>query len=150
MIEIINRRKKADLDAGRFRALLRSLARDYAVLRPEITLAFVGDPEIRRLNRDFRGKNKATDVLSFPLRERAADGKFYLGDIIVSVPTAARQAKAAGHPLERELEFLAIHGFLHLVGYDHEVDEDHGREEDRQRRKLERRDRAAAARKRAR
>jgi probable rRNA maturation factor len=144
MIEIINRRKKADLDAGRFRALLRSLARDYAVLRPEITLALVGDAEIRRLNRSFRKKDKATDVLSFPLRERASDGKFYLGDIVISVPTAARQARAAGHPLERELEFLAIHGFLHLLGYDHERDEGHGQEEARQRLRLERRDRAAA------
>jgi len=131
MIEIINRRKKADIEAGPVRALLRSLARDYAVLRPEIALAFVGDAEIRTLNRVFRKKDKPTDVLSFPLRERAADGKFYLGDIIISVPTAARQAKRLGHPVERELEYLTIHGFLHLLGYEH--DEGHEREEARQR-----------------
>jgi probable rRNA maturation factor len=101
MIEIINRRKKADIDADRFRALLRSLARDYAVHRPEIAIAFVGDAEIRRLNRAFRKKDKATDVLSFPLRERAADGKFYLGDIVISVPTAARQARAGPTFTER-------------------------------------------------
>jgi len=141
MIEIINRRKKADIEAARFEALLRSLARDYAVLRPEIALAFVGDAEIRTLNRVFRKKDKPTDVLSFPLRERAADGKFYLGDIIISVPTAARQAKRLGHPVERELEYLTIHGFLHLLGYEH--DEGHEREEARQRERLEKKDRLA-------
>jgi probable rRNA maturation factor len=141
MIEIINRRKKADIDAARFETLLRSLARAYAVIRPEITLAFVGDAEIRTLNRTFRKKDKPTDVLSFPLRERAADGKFYLGDIIISVPTAARQAKDIGHSLERELEFLTIHGFLHLLGYEH--DEGHEEEEVRQRARLERGDKRA-------
>jgi len=120
MIEIINLRKKADIEAARFQTLLRSLARDYAVYRPEIALAFVGDAEIRTLNRTFRKKDKPTDVLSFPLRERAADGKYYLGDIIISVPTAARQAKRLGHPLERELEYLTTHGFLHLRGYEHD------------------------------
>jgi len=136
MIEILNHRKKADIDAGRFAALLRSLARDYAVRRPEIALVFAGDAEIRTLNRVFRRKDKPTDVLSFPLRERAADGKFYLGDIVISVPTAARQARRLGHPLERELEYLAIHGFLHLLGYEH--DEGHEEEEARQRGRLER------------
>jgi probable rRNA maturation factor len=64
-------------------------------------------------------KDKPTDVLSFPLGEKAADGRFYLGDIVIAVPVAARQARAKGHGLDRELRLLAIHGFLHLVGYDH-------------------------------
>ncbi len=64
-------------------------------------------------------KDRPTDVLSFPLGERGADGRFYLGDIIISVPVAFRQGREKGHGLERELKLLAIHGFLHLLGYDH-------------------------------
>jgi probable rRNA maturation factor len=120
MIEIIIRRKKDKIDPARFEKLLKKLIRHYDLKRPELSLAFVGDAEIRRLNRKFRKKDKATDVLSFPLSEEAADGKFYLGDIVISVPTAKRQAAEIGHPLERELEYLTIHGFLHLLGYDHD------------------------------
>ena len=127
MIEIISRLKKAEFEPARFERLLRRLVRHYDLKRPELTLVFVGDAEIRRLNRNFRKKDKATDVLSFPLNERASDGKFYLGDILISVPTAKRQAAEIGHPLERELEYLAIHGFLHLLGYEH--DEGHEKEE---------------------
>ena len=64
-------------------------------------------------------KDKPTDVLSFPLGEKGPDGKFYLGDIVIAVPVAFRQARAKGHGLDRELRLLAIHGFLHLLGYDH-------------------------------
>jgi len=77
---------------------------------------------MRTLNRRYRGKDRATDVLSFSLRE----GSFphvqpeVLGDIVIAVPTAARQAAEAGHPLAREIEFLLVHGLLHLLGYDHE------------------------------
>jgi probable rRNA maturation factor len=119
MIEILNRQKKYRIDPGRFERLLRKLVRHYGLNRPELTLSFVDDPEIRELNRKFRKKNKATDVLSFPLMERAADGKFYLGDIVVSVATASAQAAELGHGLEGELEFLTVHGFLHLLGFDH-------------------------------
>lgn len=119
MIEILNRQKKFRIDPGRFERLLRKLVRHYGLNRPELTLVFVDDPEIRELNRKFRKKDKATDVLSFPLKERAADGKFYLGDIVVSVATASAQAAELGHGLEDELEFLTVHGFLHLLGFDH-------------------------------
>ncbi len=64
-------------------------------------------------------KDKPTDVLSFPLGEKGPDGTFYLGDIVIAVPVAARQARAKGHGLDRELRLLAIHGYLHLLGYDH-------------------------------
>jgi len=117
MIEILNRQKKIRIDLDRFERLLKRLVRRYELNRPEIVLAFVDDPEIRELNRKFRKKNKPTDVLSFPLNERGADGKFYLGDIIISIPTAT--AQAAGLGLERELEYLAVHGFLHLLGFEH-------------------------------
>ena len=119
MIEILNRQKKFRIDFDRFERLLKKLVRRYELNRPEIVLAFVADPEIQELNRRFRKKDRPTDVLSFPLNERGADGKFYLGDIIVSVPTAMAQARDLGHSLERELEYLTIHGFLHLLGFEH-------------------------------
>ncbi|HJX27826.1 MAG TPA: rRNA maturation RNase YbeY, partial [Thermoanaerobaculia bacterium] len=78
---------------------------------------FCGDREMRRVNRQFRGKDKATDVLSFPGEEG------HLGDILISVPTARRQALEAGHPAERELMVLLLHGVLHCLGYDHETDQ---------------------------
>lgn len=119
MIEILNRQKKFRIDLGRFERLLKKLVRHYGLNRPEIALSFVDDPEIRELNRKFRKRDKPTDVLSFPLNEKAADGRFYLGDIIIAVPTASAQATELSHGLERELEYLAIHGFLHLLGYEH-------------------------------
>jgi probable rRNA maturation factor len=126
MIEILNRQRAARISRERFARLLRRLARHYGLSRPEIALVFVEDPEMRRLNKTFRKKDKTTDVLSFPLKEKAADGRYYLGDIVISVPTAAKQARNIGHSLERELIALTIHGFLHLLGYDH----DSGRKEE--------------------
>ena len=79
------------------------------------------DPEIRELNQTYRKKDKSTDVLSFPLNEKGSDGRFYLGDIVISVPRAREQAAELGHPLDRELEILAVHGFLHLLGYEHDA-----------------------------
>jgi probable rRNA maturation factor len=119
MIEILNRQKKFRIDLARFERLLKKLVRHYGLNRPELALSFVDDPEIRELNRKFRRRDKPTDVLSFPLNEKAADGRFYLGDIIIAVPTASAQATELSHGLERELEYLAIHGFLHLLGYEH-------------------------------
>jgi probable rRNA maturation factor len=78
---------------------------------------FVGDRAMRRANRDFRRKDGTTDVLSFP-----GEGE-HLGDILISVPRARRQAAAAGHPAERELQVLLLHGLLHCLGYDHETDD---------------------------
>jgi probable rRNA maturation factor len=88
----------------------------------EISVLLIGDRAMRTLNRRYRGKDRTTDVLSFPLRE----GKFsrvqhhLLGDIVISVPAAARQARAAGEALPDEIDRLLVHGFLHLLGYDHE------------------------------
>jgi len=121
MIEILNRQKAARVERGRFERLLRRLLRHYGLGRAELSLSFVENAEIRGLNRRFRGKNKATDVLSFPFNEQAADGRFYLGDIVISVPVARVQAARLGHALRRELEILAVHGFLHLLGYDHDA-----------------------------
>jgi len=84
---------------------------------PEISLVFCDDPFIQALNAEYRGTNKPTDVLSF-----AQDDPQMLGDIVISVPTAVRQAEAAGWPLESEIALLGIHGLLHLLGYDDETE----------------------------
>ena len=77
---------------------------------------------MRTLNRAYRGKDRTTDVLSFSFREGAFASlqAHVLGDIVISMPTAVRQARAAGEPLQREIDRLLIHGLLHLLGYEHE------------------------------
>ena len=82
--------------------------------RVELSILFVRDNEIRKLNRKYRRKNRPTDVLSFPLCEIGA-----LGDIVISVDTARRYAKRDDMKYENKIKFLLIHGFLHLLGYDH-------------------------------
>lgn len=96
----------------------------------EVSLVLVDDDYIQELNRDYRGIDRPTDVLSFALNEGeepdVIDGpqESLLGDIIISLPTALRQAEEFNHSLERELAFLAVHGMLHLLGYDHEEETD--------------------------
>ena len=85
--------------------------------RGVIAVAVVPDRRIRELNHRYRGKNVATDVLSFP-----ADEPGQLGDIVIALDVARRQAKSAGHSLATEFRVLALHGLLHLLGYDHERD----------------------------
>jgi len=88
----------------------------------ELSLLLVSNPRIRALNREYRGINEATDVLAFPMQEGKFKGlnKAMLGDLVISLERALRQANEGGHPLERELAILLIHGLLHLMGYDHE------------------------------
>ncbi|MBQ7655690.1 MAG: cytidine deaminase [Clostridia bacterium] len=104
-------------------------------------LRVTGDEEIRQINREYRNIDRATDVLSFPstdckpqktlghcekklLRERDETGRCFLGDIIISLPRAAEQAREYGHPLEREFAYLTAHALFHLMGYDHMNDDD--------------------------
>lgn len=95
------------------------LAAEGAEPDSEVSLVFCDDPFIHALNRDYRGKDKPTDVLSFPQEGESG----LLGDVVISVPTCERQAAAQGHSLEREVEWLFLHGLLHLLGYDDETDE---------------------------
>ena len=85
----------------------------------EFSCLLTNDEEIRTLNKQFRKKDKTTDVLSFPALPESGD----LGDIAISVDRAAAQAKEHGHTVEQEIEILILHGLLHLLGYDHETDE---------------------------
>ena len=98
----------------------------------ELSVTFVNNEEIHALNREFRDKDKPTDVLSFPLFEADEDftvdpaiGAVALGDIVISAERAAEQAEEYGHSFAREVCFLAVHSTLHLLGYDHEVSEEH-------------------------
>jgi probable rRNA maturation factor len=91
----------------------------------EISLMFVDDEQIQEMNRDYRQMDRSTDVLSFALCEDTTEPEFHneedhlLGDIVISLETAKRQAEEYGHSLEREVAYLATHGCLHLLGYDH-------------------------------
>jgi probable rRNA maturation factor len=104
------------------RTLTRFLTEAQAAvrLRGQVTVLLTTDVAIRRLNRQFRGKNRATDVLSFPAGGIGAEG--IAGDLAISIPTARRQAVEQGHPLSTEIKVLILHGLLHLAGYDHEAD----------------------------
>jgi probable rRNA maturation factor len=104
-----------------------------ASARGDVCVAVVSDARMRALNRQFRGKDKVTDVLSFPARDRSpstsarratADKSAagFLGDIVIASGVAKKQAKAAGHSLNIEIRVLALHGLLHLLGYDHDAD----------------------------
>ena len=113
------------------RAVLRKAADVYGLTENnEVSLVFCDDAYIQNLNRDYRGKDQPTDVLSFALNEgeepEIVDGPAHvlLGDIIISLETAARQAEEYNHSLEREVAYLTVHGMLHLLGYDHMTEED--------------------------
>jgi probable rRNA maturation factor len=95
----------------------------------EVAVALVSDARIRALNRQFRRQDKVTDVLAFAADggPRTADRESPLGDIVIASGVAARQAKAAGHSVQKELRILSLHGLLHLLGYDHHHPKDRGR-----------------------
>ena len=103
--------------SGRVATLITRVARTLRCRAGEVSVLFCGDSRMRRLNRRYRGQDSPTDVLSFP----AGDGHL-LGDIVVSVPYASRQARRHKEPVSREVDRLLLHGFLHLMGYDHETD----------------------------
>ncbi len=100
----------------------------------EISLVITGQERIQELNREYRGLDRPTDVLSFSLRESTneeepspflgpPDGQIHLGEIIISYPQAEIQAKEQGHSIEKEMAILVVHGVLHILGYDHELPE---------------------------
>ncbi len=88
----------------------------------EVTLVFLSLKQMQQYNKDYRKKNYPTDVLSFPVNETDEENRLYLGDILISIDKASENAKASGHPVDKELEILVLHGILHLMGYDHETD----------------------------
>lgn len=88
-----------------------------------VSISFVDDKKIRELNKEYRDKDEVTDVLSFNIDEEDAEGEYYLGDIIVNVEQAKRQANDYGNSVEEEISELVAHGMLHLMGIHHEGDD---------------------------
>ena len=133
MIYVANQTRGSGLDARALAATVERLLTEIGEAGSSVSLTLVRDRAMRELNREHRGKDAPTDVLSFPLfapdafdrtgptrpLARASGPERLLGDIVVSVDTAARQAADYDAPLEREMERLLIHGVLHLAGHDH-------------------------------
>ncbi len=111
----------AEAGARRHRPWLAPLVADLAPAAESFVVRFVSDHEMRRLNSAYRQRRVTTDVLSFPDDGEMAGG--HLGDVVIAVPTARRQAMARGHGVERELRVLMLHGLLHCLGHDHETDD---------------------------
>lgn len=126
---IVNHQRLAAVDVAGARVFVGRLRSALRLGRRDFNICFVDDRAIRRLNARYRGKPKATDVLSFPWQgsngaRGAAAGEFagFLGDVVISVETARRNARLEGHSTANEIRWLILHGVLHLLGYDHESD----------------------------
>jgi len=139
-VVLLDRQRRRRVDHARLLRVLREAARTLRV-EGEVSLVLSGDRRLRALNARYRGKDKPTDVLSFPgahgghvvphakgsgRRNHSGDcgcGEAGLGDIVISVETAERNARSLGRTLPQELDVLALHGFLHVLGFDHEADD---------------------------
>src|SRR5918912_1356333 len=125
MIEVVNRQRKVPVDCGRWRAFVAKALKVVPAKGAGVTVAFVSDRAMRELNRRWRGKRGTTDVLSFPAEQdefEQSEGRT-LGDVVISVEQAARQAAEHDLSFETEVAQLILHGLLHLCGYDHETDD---------------------------
>lgn len=121
------------VSSGYLRAVVEATLRHEAIAAGEVTVVIGDDELLQQLNRQYREIDAPTDVLSFAAREddqdedlfvSAPEAADYLGDVVISFPTAQRQANAAGQPTLAELGLLAVHGVLHLLGYDHTSEEE--------------------------
>jgi probable rRNA maturation factor len=125
MVEVVNRQRRLTIDCERWQAFAARALKVVPARGAGVTVAFVSDRLMRELNRRWRGKRGPTDVLSFPAGqdelERRAGAT--LGDVVISVEQAARQAREHGLTLDEEIAQLILHGLLHLCGYDHETDD---------------------------
>ena len=117
--------RRVMFDQARLDRLARAILSDVGEASAELGILFVGDQRMRGFNRQYRGKDRTTDVLAFAMRESLTPHPspltpVMLGDVVIAVPTAARQAKQGQRSLDEELTVLLVHGILHLCGYDHE------------------------------
>ena len=135
------------VDEGWVRRIAQTVLKAEGVAPPyEVSLVFTDSEAVKQLNRDYRGVDEPTDVLAFyMLPQKGADSSFALppdgvtrlGEVIISYPQAAEQAKEQGHSPEKELALLIIHGIFHLLGYDHEEPEEESKMRERERELLE-------------
>ena len=125
MIEVLNRQRQVSVDAERWHAFTEKALRVVPARYSGVTIAFVSDRTMRELNRTWRRKRGTTDVLSFPSEqsefEKTVDTT--LGDVVISIEQAKKQAQENGLKLDVEVAQLILHGLLHLCGYDHETDD---------------------------
>ena len=130
-VSISNKQKAVKIPTG-IRLLVRRCCSAVLTMEDfqgaaEVSVSFVDNEQIKQLNNEFRDKNTATDVLSFPLGENGVydynneTGAYMLGDIVISMERAMEQAELYGHSLQREVAYLTVHSMLHLLGYDHEA-----------------------------
>ena len=128
--EVVNRQRLTRIDVQRIASLADATLGAVGRAESSLTVVFVRDRAMRRLNRTYRSQDRTTDVLSFAAGDVLAGADLtsficettFLGDVVVSVDTARQQASDAGHSLSRELDEVVMHGVLHLCGYDHETD----------------------------
>jgi probable rRNA maturation factor len=135
--------RRITFNQARLERSARAILSDLGETSAELGILFVGDQRMRGLNCRYRGKNRTTDVLAFAMREARTPHTSrlmpdILGDVVISVPTAWRQAIEAGRSLDEELAWLLIHGILHLCGYDHERSEKEARRMHRRERMIQR------------
>ena len=138
---------RGGVNGGWVKKIVRQVLKAEGVIPPyEVSLAFTNAETVRQLNRDYRGVDEPTDVLAFSmLPQKGTDSSFplppdgltRLGEVIISYPQAAEQARELGHSPEKELALLIIHGILHLLGYDHEESEEESKMREREREFLE-------------
>ena len=137
-VALVNRQRGYTIPGAFLAAFVHRLRQQLRLAREEFNICFVDDQAIRRLNSTFRSRDRATDVLSFPWTEakgsthpapRSARHRWkqhgisnFLGEVVISIPAARRNAAQEGHSTLREIQWLILHGILHLLGYDHERD----------------------------
>ena len=124
MIEVVNRQRKVPVDCERWEKFTEKVMKVVPANGAGVTVAFISDRLMRELNRRWRGKRGTTDVLSFPAAQNEFErlGGLTLGDVVISVEQARRQAAEHDLSFETEVAQLVLHGLLHLCGYDHETD----------------------------
>ena len=127
LIEVVNRQRAKAVDQKGAAQLARAVLNKIGEGEASLTISFIRDRQMQQLNREYRGLDKPTDVLSFAYHEaddelEATELAHHLGDLVISVETAERYAGELSLSFAREIEHLVIHGTLHLAGYDHETD----------------------------
>jgi len=122
LIQVRNRQRRVDLDRKEVVLFCDAIMWSLNLTKHALSVAFVGNRMMRQLNNRWRGKNYATDVLSFSFEGEAIDGLPFLGEIVIAPEVAVKQALDCGASPEREIRKLLVHGALHLMGYDHETD----------------------------
>ena len=124
MIEIVNRQRRRKIEKKQWRAFAEEALESIGAKKDSATIVFLSDRAIRELNRRFRGKDYATDVLSFPCAAEPfeTENRSQLGEVVISVQRATAQSQSNRLSFDNEVKQLILHGLLHLCGYDHEID----------------------------